>query len=223
LVDQPRYGGEAGRVSPRPKVAPERRAAIVRATVRCLARDGYQGLTMKRVAAEAGVSPGILHYYFRDKRAILASAAATVMADLDRRVLTETRGARGARGRLRALLRACLEVATASRDFWTVFIELWGEALHDRELARLNRHTYARVRRLLAQSVARGTAAGAFRRVAPGEAASVILAVVDGLSLQLTFEPTLMPLGRAVRLAEEVLGAYLAPARRPDGRDEDGP
>ena len=70
-------------MSPRPVVAPERRAAIVRATVRCLARDGYAGLTMKRVAAEAGLSPGILHYYFRDKRAILASAAATVMADLD--------------------------------------------------------------------------------------------------------------------------------------------
>ena len=93
-------------MSPRPRVAPERRAAIVRATVRCLARDGYAGLTMKRVAAEAGLSPGILHYYFRDKRAILASAAATVMADLDRRVATQARGVRNARGRLRALLRA---------------------------------------------------------------------------------------------------------------------
>jgi AcrR family transcriptional regulator len=107
------------RMSPRPVVAPERRAAIVRATVRCLARDGYAGLTMKRVAAEAGLSPGILHYYFRDKRAILARTAATVMAELDRRVATEARGARDARARLRALLRACLEVATASREFWS--------------------------------------------------------------------------------------------------------
>jgi AcrR family transcriptional regulator len=108
-------------VSPRPRVAAERRAAIVRATIRCLARDGYACLTMKRVAAEAGVSPGILHYYFRDKRAILGRAAATVMADLDRRVATEARDARDARGHLRAQLRACLEVATESRDFWTVF------------------------------------------------------------------------------------------------------
>jgi len=108
-------------VSPRPRVAAERRAAIVRATIRCLARDGYACLTMKRVAAEAGVSPGILHYYFRDKRVILGRAAATVMADLDRRVATEARDARDARGHLRAQLRACLEVATESRDFWTVF------------------------------------------------------------------------------------------------------
>jgi AcrR family transcriptional regulator len=206
-------------MSPRPKVAPERRAAIVRATIRCLARDGYAGLTMKRIAAEAGVSPGILHYYFRDKRAILGRAAATVMADLDRRVATEARGARDARGHLRALLRACLKVATESRDFWTVFIELWGEAFHDPDLARLNRHAYARARRFLAASVARGTAAGAFRKVGPDEAAAVILALVDGLSLQLTFDPDLMPLGRAVRLAEETLGAYLGAAGRSDDRE----
>jgi AcrR family transcriptional regulator len=202
-------------VTPRPRVAPERRASIVRATIECLARDGYAGLTMKRIAAQAAVSPGILHYYFRDKRAILARAAATVVADLDRRVATETRTARGARGHLRGLLRACLRVALENRDFWAVFIELWGEALHDRELARLNRQAYARARRFLARSVARGMAAGAFRKVSPDEAAAVILALTDGLSLQLTFDPDLMPLGRAVRLAEEALVAYLAPAAPP--------
>jgi AcrR family transcriptional regulator len=186
-------------MSPRPKVAPERRAAIVRATIHCLARDGYAGLTMKGIATEAGVSPGILHYYFRDKRAILARAAA--------------------RGHLRALLRACLRVALESRDFWSVFIELWGEALHDRELARLNRRAYTRARRFLARSVARGTAAGVFRKVSPDEAAAVILALTDGLSLQLTFDGDLMPLGRAVRLAEEVLTAYLAAPARPDQKE----
>ena len=206
-------------MSPRPTVRAERRAAIVRATIRCLARDGYGRLTMKRVAAEAGMTPGILHYYFRDKRAILGRAAATVMADLDRRVALETRGVRDARGQLRALLRACLKAATESRDFWTVFIELWGEALHDRELARLNRRTYARARRLLADTVTRGVAAGAFRRAAPDEAAAVILALVDGLSLQLTFDPDLMSLGRAARVAEEALGAYLGAADRPDARE----
>jgi AcrR family transcriptional regulator len=173
---------------------------------------------MKRIAAEAGMSPSILHYYFPDKRAILGRAAATVVADLDRRVATEARSARDARGHLRALLRACLTVATESRDFWTVFIELWGEALHDRELARLNRHAYTRARRFLAGSVARGTAAGAFRKVSPDQAAAIILALTDGLSLQLTFDPHLMSLGRAVRLAEEALIAYLAAPARPPAR-----
>ena len=85
-------------MTPRVGVASLRREQIVRATIRCLARDGYAGLTMKRVAAAAGLSQGILHYYFADKRAILAAAALRVTADLDRRVAAEARGARDARG-----------------------------------------------------------------------------------------------------------------------------
>ena len=197
-------------MSPKVGVAPVRREQIVRATIRCLARNGHTGLTMKRVAAEAGVSQGILHYYFEDKRAILAAAAAKVMTDLDRRVAAEARGARGARGRLRALIRACLDVASRDRDFWTVFIELWGGTLHDTGLAGLNARTYVRARRLIAATIARGVVEGAFRPVDLEKASAATLALLDGLSLQLTFDRGLMPVARAVRLCEEVLLRYLA-------------
>jgi len=205
-------------VSPKIGVAPERRAAIVAATIRCLARDGYAGLTMKRVAAEARLSQGILHYYFRDKRAILAAAAREVTEDLDRRVAAEARGARGARGRLRALIRACLEVAARDRGVWTVFIEFWGETLHDRELAELNARTYARTRRLIGRLIAAGVADGAFRPVRVPEAAALVLAVLDGLSLQLTFDAGVMPLARAERVCEEALMACLGPRTPPERR-----
>jgi len=198
-------------VTPKLGMGPVRREQIVRATVRCLARDGYAGLTMKRVAAEAGVSQGILHYYFRDKAAMLAAAALRVTVDLDRRVAAEARGARDARARLRAVVRACLETAVESRDFWTVFIEFWGEALHDRRLAAVNRQAYARARRLIAATLAGGRSAGAVRRVNLEEAAAAVLGLLDGLSLQLTFDRGLMTLPRAARLAEAVLARYLSP------------
>jgi AcrR family transcriptional regulator len=217
-------------VSPKVGVAPVRRDAIVGATIRCLARDGYARLTMKRVAADAGVAPGILHYYFRDKRAILAAAADRVTKDLDRRVAAEARGARDAWARLRGLIRACLAAATRDREAWTVFIAFWGEALHDRELALLNARAYERARRLIAAGIARGVAEGEFRRLDPAEAGAVILALLDGLSLQLRFEDGngdargdrsdrerrrrgRRPLARAARLAEEALVRYLSPHR----------
>lgn len=187
-----------------------RREQIVRATVRCLARDGYAGLTMKRVAAEASVSPGILHYYFRDKAAMLAAAALRVTADLDRRVAAEARGARDARGRLRAVIRGCLETAVHRRDFWTVFIEFWGEAFHDRRLAAVNREAYARARRLIGMGLTQGIAAGEFRRVEVQEAAAVVLGLLDGVSLQLTFDHGLMTLPRAARAVETALVRYLS-------------
>lgn len=201
-------------MTPKLGMAPVRREQIVHATIRCLARWGYASLTMKRVAAEAGVSQGILHYYFRDKAAMLAAAARRVTADLDRRVATESRGARIARERLRAMIRACLRTAVDHRDFWTVFIEFWGEALHDRRLAAVNRQAYARARRLIGATLARGRATGEVRAVSLEEASAVVLGLLDGLSLQLTFDRRLMTLPRAARLAETVLARYLSPGDR---------
>src|SRR5437870_13129369 len=148
-------------MSPKRGVAPLRRAEIVRATIRCLAREGYSGLTMKKVARLAGVSPGILHYYFTDKRAILVAALETVTADLDRRVgAAQARSGQDPRARLRALIHACLESSVAMREVWIVFVEFWGGMMHDAGLRSINAGLCARRRRVSALQGARGVRGG---------------------------------------------------------------
>ena len=192
-------------------MGPVRREQIVRATIRCLAREGYTRLTMKQVARQAGVSQGILHYYFADKRAMLAATLEAVTRDLDRRVAAaQSRTGRDARARLRALVRACLEVAVSRPEFWVVFVEFWGEMLHDRRLRDLNTVVYSRTRRLIGRLIAEGVRAGRFRPVDPRRASAVVLGLIDGLSLQLTFDPEAFGVAEAARFCEDALGRYLA-------------
>jgi len=198
-------------VSPKVGMGPVRREQIVRATVRCLAREGYTRLTMKKVAREAGVSQGILHYYFADKRAILVATLEAVSRDLDRRVgAAQSRTGRDPAARLRALVRACLEVAVGRPEFWVVFVEFWGEMMHDRRLREINAALYARMRRLIGAVVAQGIRSGAFRRTDVLRAAAVILALVDGVSLQLTFDPTAFRVAEATRFCGDAVMRYLA-------------
>lgn len=198
-------------MSPKVGMGPVRREQIVRATVRCLAREGYTRLTMKKVAREAGVSQGILHYYFADKRAILVATLEAVSRDLDRRVgAAQSRTGRDPAARLRALVRACLEVAVGRPEFWVVFVEFWGEMMHDRRLREINAALYARMRRQIGAVVAHGIRAGVFRRVDVLRAAAVILAVVDGISLQLTFDPAAFRVGDATRFCGDAVLRYLA-------------
>jgi AcrR family transcriptional regulator len=183
----------------------------VRATIRCLAREGYTRLTMKKVAREAGVSQGILHYYFADKRAMLAATLEAVTRDLDRRVAAaQSRTGRDSRARLRALVRACLEVAVSRPEFWVVFVEFWGEMLHDRRLRDFNTAVYSRTRRLIGRLIAEGVRAGRFRPVDPRRASAVVLGLIDGLSLQLTFDPEAFGVAEAARFCDDALGRYLA-------------
>jgi len=197
-------------VSPKPSVRPLRREQIVRATVRCLSRDGYARLTMKRVAREAGVSQGILHYYFRDKRAILVATLEAVVADLDRRVAAaQRRGGRDANARLAALVGVCVDSAVRRRELWAVFIEFWGEMLHDRRLAEINADQYARMRGLVGALVAQGIREGRFRRVDARAAGAVVLGLVDGVSLQVLFDPGALTPTTATRLCVEAARRYL--------------
>jgi AcrR family transcriptional regulator len=197
-------------VSPKIGVAPVRREQIVRATIRCLAREGYSRLTMKKVAREAGVSQGILHYYFADKRAMLVATLSAVSRDLDRRVgAAQSRTAREPAARLRALVRTCLEVAVQRPEFWVVFLEFWGEMVHDRRLREVNAEVYARTRRFIARLIADGIRAGRFRTVDPERAAAIVLGLVDGVSLQLTFDPRAFSVAEAARLCDAALARYL--------------
>jgi len=50
------------------------RHGIIEAAIGLLMRDGIQGLTMERVAAEAGVAKGTLYVYFKNKDEILDGA-----------------------------------------------------------------------------------------------------------------------------------------------------
>ena len=53
----------------------DRRAEILEAARRCVARSGFHQASMQEICAEAGMSPGNLYRYFPSKEAIIAGIA----------------------------------------------------------------------------------------------------------------------------------------------------
>jgi AcrR family transcriptional regulator len=64
----------------------ERRRHITAALLTIAGTRGLQAVTMREVAAEAGVSLRLVQYYFTDKAGLLASGLAELAARLDQRV-----------------------------------------------------------------------------------------------------------------------------------------
>ena len=50
----------------------EKTQAILKAAGACLGERGYAATTIAEIAAQAGVSRGLLHYYFKSKEELLA-------------------------------------------------------------------------------------------------------------------------------------------------------
>jgi AcrR family transcriptional regulator len=54
-----------------PKVVEDRREQIIDAAMRVFAQKGFMKATNKDVAREAGITPGLIYYYFESKEALL--------------------------------------------------------------------------------------------------------------------------------------------------------
>src|SRR5579859_6622086 len=56
-----------------PKVVEDRRDQIIDAAMRVFAQKGFAKATNKDVAREAGITPGLIYYYFESKEALLTA------------------------------------------------------------------------------------------------------------------------------------------------------
>jgi TetR/AcrR family transcriptional regulator, transcriptional repressor of bet genes len=56
------------------QVASDRREALVDAAIESLKRYGHEGLSVRRIAAEAGVSIGLINHHFPNKDSLVAEA-----------------------------------------------------------------------------------------------------------------------------------------------------
>jgi AcrR family transcriptional regulator len=64
----------------------ERRRHLTAALLRIASTRGLQAVSMREVAAEAGVSLRVVQYYFTDKKTLMLSGITELAARLDRRV-----------------------------------------------------------------------------------------------------------------------------------------
>lgn len=169
-----------------------RREQILQAAYAVALQRGIDGVTVRAVAAEAGLSHGLLVFYFKQKDQLIAAL-------LDR-VLTTTALLRipahvahipHAEDRLRALLRAELErLAHGPQDF-RLFLEYW--ALGTREAAVRTKiaaalERYRAALRTLIEGVLRADAAGHGRGTPDGYAA-VAVSLVSGCAMQAMIDP----------------------------------
>lgn len=71
---------------PRPSNTQQRRTEIVRGLAAAMAERGYAKATIKEIARASGLTPGLVHYHFRDKQQILLALMEGLAALVRRRL-----------------------------------------------------------------------------------------------------------------------------------------
>lgn len=153
------------------------KAAILRAAIEVMGQDGYEGASMRDMAARAGVSVAALYYHFPSKqdllREFLDEAYDVTLARLDRRLALVPDGPRRQLDEVVATL-----IAGQLHDGWAqlaanvAFREYTRLPAGDRTSIDAKR---SRLLSLVTQVIEAGCEAGCFRTDEPQEAARAIV------------------------------------------------
>ena len=195
--------------------AAETRARILDAARRVLAEEGLERFTTRRVADLAGVSHGMVHYHFTDKRELTLALVVHARLDWVEPLEELVDGPGSAEKRMRAVIAWIAEPATL--ETMRVHQGLFVLALQDETVRERLAAEFARWRApfvTLFRQLADELGLDGFDAASVGEAFAV---AADGLVQQQSLEPDLATARVLLRTFEQLVGRPQR-GRRPSSR-----
>lgn len=162
----------------------ERRLHLIAAATRVIAREGLDRATTRRIAAEADVPLGSIHYVFPDKQALVTAVLDHWVAVTAGVAAERVRTGMGIAAAARVLVRAYVEELERNPGESAALYELVLWARRTPAAGPVAARNYADYEAVVADALA----AGARRPVDPerlAEAAQLVITVADGVALQL--------------------------------------
>lgn len=182
-----------------------RAAMLVEAGMQVLAEGGIRAFTIDNICKVSGASRGLVTHHFGGKDGLLAA----VYDAAYRPLLEAIAPAEGPPPDLCELVDHLFSPANYSRDTLNVWLAIWSEIATGGALRDEHRTLYARYRAVVARAVAEHAARNG-RQVKAEAMASTLIALVDGLWLEMCLDPAgLTPEGAkaaCLDLLEPVLG-----------------
>jgi AcrR family transcriptional regulator len=163
-----------------------RRDQIIQAATRCFLRNGFHQTSMQDVIKEAGLSVGAFYRYFDSKAALITAIASekiSMVRDTADNLLTRD----PAPPLLTVMddLLTQIDVNLTDEGTIRIAVQVWGEAVHDPELAVFVADVYSRIRQSATDLARRAQQTGELPAdVDPTAIGSAIFGLIQGYILQ---------------------------------------
>ena len=184
-----------------------RRQALIDATAASLAEKGVAGTTVRAICTRAGVSPGLLRHYFDGIDALIAETYRAVTFAVRETLAAAVAAADGPRDRVIAYIAANFRPPVADAETLATWVAFWGLMKSDATIAAIHTETYGSYRAELETLLAECGLQPARCRTA----AIALTALIDGLWLERTLDPSTFTSEEAEAMAIRWLDALLAP------------
>lgn len=167
-------------------------------------------LRVADVAREAGVSPGIVHYYFASKEDLIRetfedSFAASLVrrsSILEKEIPVDQK--------LEELLGSYVPRDEVTTEAWHVWLELWVAALQDERLRELNDAAYDEWRTMMGSIISEGIEQGVFATEHLESVVNQLIAMIDGLAVQALMGSSVISPKRMLEICADFVHDHLS-------------
>ncbi len=162
----------------------ERQVDIVRCAYRLFAERGVQRVPLHEIAAAAGMSKGIVLYYFKTKDQLVGAAMVWVLEEIGDRIRRAVASAPTPEAAVQAMIETIFLGPVQSRRFYLTYLDLIDHAARVSGFEQISAAFRATVNQVYAEVIRSGVAAGTFHVGDVDEAATALRAIVEGLHFQ---------------------------------------
>jgi DNA-binding transcriptional regulator YbjK len=186
-----------------------RRAAIVRAAVRVIAREGLAAATTRAIASEARMPLASFHYVFRSRDEMIRELVAFVVDNERLATMASLRPGLDARSTIRAGIQAYFDLIVSEPGREQAMFELFHYSLRTAQLGDLPRVQYDSYHRIVTEVLLAGALnAGIQWSIPVADLARLTVAFTDGLTLSWLADRDAAAAGRLMDAMADALVSF---------------
>ncbi len=181
-----------------PKLKPEtmeaRKAHILQAARTCFVRKGYHQTTMDDIVQEAGLSKGGVYWHFDSKKELFLSIIESTLGTAQAAMQESMTSQASAREKLDTVLAAFAAMVTSNQisKIAPLTLGVWAQNWQDPDVNKVVTTVYNQFRDSVVQMIEEGIAQGEFKPVDAMALTSILLALYDGLMVQVMVDESMV-------------------------------
>ncbi|HOF14812.1 MAG TPA: TetR/AcrR family transcriptional regulator [Spirochaetota bacterium] len=161
-----------------------RRNQLTRAAYKVVSRKGYYNFTVRDIAKEAGLSTGLVHYYFKNKDDLLVSVLRVMNENLRSYLAKALEQIEDPKEKIIIFMDEAFHLVEREKEYFHVLIDFWTQINHNERIRKANIKLYQSYRAECAKIIQEGIGKNVFNNVDVQYTATMIVAFIQGLIIQ---------------------------------------
>jgi TetR/AcrR family fatty acid metabolism transcriptional regulator len=165
-----------------------RRNQLTRAAYKVVGQKGYYDFTIRDIAREAGLSTGLVHYYFKNKEDLLLNLLKEINKNMLVILNRSISKADDPREKLNIFMKQAFDLVTNEKDYFYIVIDFWTQVNKNDRMKRANIKLFKSYRDEISKILKEGIDQGVFVKMDVDYTAAVIISIIQGLIIQFVID-----------------------------------